>query len=99
MTASISTLRPGRTLAPVTPEAARERTIRRRVRLVWGLLMLNAIGYSGLIVHVPSLFGKAITQAAAARGPGRGAGREPQGWCFVRTCSSAWPPCSPSRRS
>jgi len=64
MTVSVTTLRPGRRLEPVTPEAARERTIRRRVTTVWGLLMLNAIGYSGLIVHVPSIFGKAITQAS-----------------------------------
>ena len=38
--------------------------IQRRVYLAWGLLILNAIGYSGLIVHIPSVFGKAITQAA-----------------------------------
>lgn len=30
----------------------------------WSLLFLNALGYSGLIVHIPSVVGKAITQGA-----------------------------------
>jgi hypothetical protein len=42
----------------------RERSVRRRVGLTWGLLVLNAMGYTGLLVHVPSAFGKAITQGA-----------------------------------
>jgi hypothetical protein len=40
----------------------RERSVRRRVGFVWGMLVLNAMGYTGLLVHVPSAFGKAITQ-------------------------------------
>jgi len=42
----------------------RERSVRLRIGTAWGLLLLNVIGYEGLIVHVPSVFGKAITQAA-----------------------------------
>ena len=42
----------------------RERAVRRRLAAAWGLLLLNCIGYDGLIVHVPSAFGKAITQGA-----------------------------------
>ena len=64
MSASVTTFRPSRTVPSAIPQAARERTIRRRVGVVWGLLMLNAIGYSGLLLHVPSVFGKGITQAA-----------------------------------
>src|ERR1022692_797036 len=43
---------------------ARERSARRRIGLAWGLLVLNVGGYVGLIVHVPSVLGKAATQGA-----------------------------------
>ena len=47
------------------PEAeARERSVRRRVGLVWGLLVLNVVGYTGALVHVPGALGKGITQGA-----------------------------------
>ena len=42
----------------------RDRSVRRRVGLTWGLLVLNAMGYTGLVVHVPSASGKVITQGA-----------------------------------
>ena len=42
----------------------RERSVERRVAIIWGLLVLNAMGYTALIVHVPSAFGKVITQGA-----------------------------------
>jgi hypothetical protein len=42
----------------------RERSVRRRLGTAWGLLLLNVIGYAGLIVHVPSSVGKVITQGA-----------------------------------
>ena len=32
--------------------------------LAWGLLVLNALGYTGALVHIPSAFGKGITQGA-----------------------------------
>ncbi len=44
--------------------AGSERSVRRRLATAWGLLLLNVMGYSGLIVHVPSAVGKVITQGA-----------------------------------
>jgi len=44
--------------------AVRERSVRRRVGLVWGLLVLNTIVYTGSLLHIPSVVGKGITQAA-----------------------------------
>src|SRR5215510_7125017 len=48
----------------LTPAEARERSIRRRVGLVWGLLVLNTLTYFGSLIHLPSIAGKAITQGA-----------------------------------
>jgi hypothetical protein len=56
--------RPTRGVALTGLEQVRDRSVRRRVGLVWGLLVLNAIGYAGLAVHVPSGVGKIITQGA-----------------------------------
>jgi O-antigen/teichoic acid export membrane protein len=55
---------PWRDKMPHASPGARERRIRRRVGLAWGLLVLNALGYTGALVHVPSAFGKALTQGA-----------------------------------
>jgi hypothetical protein len=63
MTLYIPTYRPRRSIPLVTDEA-RERTARRRVAIAWGLLFLNTLGYSGMIIHIPNTFGKLITQAA-----------------------------------
>jgi len=49
---------------PMTPAAVRERLINRRVALAWCLLILNVLTYYGTLVHVPSAFGKLITQGA-----------------------------------
>ena len=38
--------------------------MRRRVGLAWGLLVLNTIVYTGSVLHIPSVVGKGITQAA-----------------------------------
>jgi hypothetical protein len=46
------------------PAEARERSIRRRVGLVWGLLVLNVLTYFGSLIPVPHAAGKAITQVA-----------------------------------
>jgi O-antigen/teichoic acid export membrane protein len=48
------------------PTAAqiRERPVRRRVALVWSLLILDVLTYYGSLIHVPSAAGKALTQAA-----------------------------------
>jgi len=45
---------------------ARERSVRRRVNIAWGLLYLNTMTFVGgtAVVHVPSKFGKGIAQAA-----------------------------------
>jgi O-Antigen ligase len=56
--------RPGRGVAQARVAEVRERSERRRVTLVWGLLVLNALGYTGLLVHVPGAIGKSITQGA-----------------------------------
>jgi hypothetical protein len=56
--------RPTRGVALTELEQVRDRSVRRRVGIVWGLLVLNAIGYAGLAVHVPSAVGKIITQGA-----------------------------------
>jgi hypothetical protein len=49
---------------PLPEAAARERSVRRRVGIVWGLLVLNVVGYTGALVHIPGAVGKAITQGA-----------------------------------
>jgi hypothetical protein len=64
MTASVAALRPRRQVRLLTPAAARERTVRRRVGLVWGLLVLNVLTYTGSLLHIPTMMGKAITQGA-----------------------------------
>jgi hypothetical protein len=46
------------------PAERRERSERRRVGAVWSLLFLNALGYTGTLVHIPSVFGKVLTQGA-----------------------------------
>jgi hypothetical protein len=43
---------------------ASERLVLRRVGLVWGLLVLNALTYYGSALHIPHAAGKVITQAA-----------------------------------
>lgn len=50
----------------VLPTAAqvRERPVRRRVALVWALLVVDVLTYYGSVIHVPSAAGKAITQGA-----------------------------------
>jgi hypothetical protein len=53
-----------RALAARSTEEGRERSVRLRLGAAWGLLLLNVMGYDGLIVHVPSAFGKVLTQGA-----------------------------------
>jgi hypothetical protein len=51
--------------APVLgPAEARERSIRRRVALVWALLVLNVLTYAGSLIPIPHAVGKAVTQGA-----------------------------------
>jgi hypothetical protein len=63
VSASVAALRPGRGV-PLPEAEARERSVRRRVGIVWGLLVLNTLGYTGSLVHVPGAIGKALTQGA-----------------------------------
>jgi hypothetical protein len=56
--------RPSRGVMLTGLEEAHDRSVRHRIGIVWGLLVLNVIGYTALLVHVPSAVGKAITQGA-----------------------------------
>jgi len=64
MSSSAVIVRHGRGVVLATNAEVRERSVRRRVGLAWGLLVLNAMGYTGLVVPVPSAVGKLITQGA-----------------------------------
>ena len=67
MSSSVAVFRPRRA-GPVagTPEA-RERSIRRRVGIVWGLLVLNALTYYGTVVHDPVGGGQEPSRRAPCR--------------------------------
>ena len=64
MSAPAVLFRPSRGVTLTGLEEVHDRSVRRRVGIVWGLLVLNVMGYAGLLVHVPSAVGKAITQGA-----------------------------------
>ena len=57
-----------RRAVPLTSAEASERSIKRRVGLAWGLIVLNVLTYEGSLVHIPSLVGKLITQGALLAG-------------------------------
>jgi hypothetical protein len=59
----IALFRAGRAVV-VDPVTARERSVRRRVGLTWGLLFLNGLGFVGTLVPIPSAVGKSITQGS-----------------------------------
>jgi hypothetical protein len=61
--AALGSRRRARSLT-LTPAEVRERSVRRRVGWVWGLLVLNVLTYSGSLLHIPTVMGKAITQGA-----------------------------------
>ena len=48
---------------PASTEA-NERSVRCRVGIAWGLLVLNALTYYGSVLHIPSAVGKGTAQAA-----------------------------------
>jgi hypothetical protein len=75
MSSSVTALRrqPGRLGAgrhpgsvPLDPAEARDRSVRRRVNAVWGLLFFNTLTYvaTSSILPVPSKVGKGLAQAA-----------------------------------
>ena len=56
--------RPGR--VPLDPAETRDRSVRRRVNVAWGLLYLNTLTFVAgtSVLHIPSKFGKGIAQGA-----------------------------------
>src|SRR6266852_4587621 len=66
MNSTVPAFLPRRGGMVLEPAQARERWVRRRVGIAWGLLVLNILTfYPGMtVVPVPSTIGKAITQGA-----------------------------------
>ena len=64
MYSSMAVLRPRRGAQRLASAQARERWIRRRVGVTWGLLVLNGLTYYGSVVHIPTAAGKVIQQGA-----------------------------------
>lgn len=64
MNSSVAALRPRAETRLLAPAEARERSIRRRVGLTWGLLVFNSLTYYSSLVHIPSAVGKGLAQAA-----------------------------------
>jgi hypothetical protein len=65
MSASVTAVRPRRSLSSRTPADVTERRIRRRIYVTYGLLFFNTLTfYPGLsVVHIPSIVGKGLAQA------------------------------------
>jgi hypothetical protein len=57
-----------RRAVPLTPTEAHERSIKRRVGLAWGLIVLNVMTYEGSLLHIPTMVGKLVTQGALLAG-------------------------------
>jgi hypothetical protein len=64
MNSSVVAFRTRRRAFTLSPAEARERSIRRRVSVVWALLVLNSLTYYGSALHVPHAAGKVLTQGA-----------------------------------
>ena len=64
MSSSVAAFQPRRRVRLLGPADARERSVRRRVTLTWGLLVLNVLTYSGSLLPIPHIVGKAIAQGA-----------------------------------
>jgi hypothetical protein len=71
MNLPVLTLRPLRAGPQLSSEESRERWVRRRVGITWGLLFLNVLTFADgtwnglpLIVPIPHVIGKLITQGA-----------------------------------
>jgi hypothetical protein len=65
MTLSVTTLRRHRGAAQLDSAEARDRSVRRRVSVAWGLLYLDTLTFvPGGLLHIPSHIGKVITQGA-----------------------------------
>ena len=59
-------LRPTRAARILAPSVAHERSVRRRVAIVWVLLFLNVLPYAkgGTVIPLPNFVGKSITQGS-----------------------------------
>lgn len=64
MNSSVVAFRSRHRASALGPAEARARSIRRRVELAWGLLVLNALTYYGSVLHIPHAVGKVVTQGA-----------------------------------
>ena len=71
MSVTTTTVRPRKPPAPAEVAAARERATRRRVGIIWALLILNVLTFypktwSGqpLLIPIPSAVGKLMTQGS-----------------------------------
>jgi hypothetical protein len=66
MSSSVAAFQSRRRVPSLTRAQVRERSVRRRIAITWGLLVLNALTYYGSVLHIPSVVGKLITQGALA---------------------------------
>ena len=66
MTSYVAAFRPSRRGArSLEPAKARERSVRRRVGIAWGLLVFNVLTYGGTtVIPIPYRVGQVITQVA-----------------------------------
>ena len=64
MNSSVAAVRPRRGVPLLASARASERSVRLRVGIAWGLLVLNALTYYGSVLHIPSAVGKGAAQAA-----------------------------------
>lgn len=66
MSTSVTALRRYPRAAPLNPEEARARSVRRRVGAAWSLLYLNTMTFVGgtSILHIPGIVGKGIAQGS-----------------------------------
>ena len=64
VTSSAVAFRPGHQDRLLRPTQTQERWVRRRVGLVWGLLVLNVLTFYGSVLPIPTMLGKAIAQGA-----------------------------------
>ncbi len=64
MNLAVATFAGRRTVREVTVADERERSVRRRVGVAWGLLVVNSMTYYGSVVHIPTFVGKLVQQGA-----------------------------------
>lgn len=64
MYSSMTALRLRRGAGLLAPARARERSVRLRVGITWGLLVLNGLTYYGSLVHIPTAAGRVVQQGA-----------------------------------